>query len=168
MTDTYHGTIGAKRQSWREANPRALLEALVAEHPDLSHSRLLKLFRERLQEPDGEDYIDVIVEYWFTNNIRSIRPAMSDEQRAERKNARKRTVAALATKVKAKIEARAKIVLLDMLMPNGKPLRDCSKADCKLSGGWLTRLADRMRPNELVGDRTSEEELQKLYSATRP
>jgi hypothetical protein len=165
-TDINLGMTGAKRQTWNEANPRALLEVLIAEHPGASRTRLLKLFRARLKEDDGEDYVDVIVEYWFTNNIRSMTSSLTDEERKEKAAARKRKVDALAAELKKRIEVKAQIVLLDMVMPSGKPLRDSTGAECKLAGGWLARLASRMQPDELVGENATEEDLQNLYSAT--
>ena len=44
---------------------------------------------------------------------------------------------------KAHIESGGK--LLDIVMPNGKRLADCTGAECQEAGEWLTKIADELR-----------------------
>ena len=65
------------------------------------------------------------------------------------------------------IEAKAQIILLDLVLPNGKALRDCTGRDCKQMsgkmGGWLQKIAERVKPTQFVGDVLKEADVRKLY-----
>jgi hypothetical protein len=54
--------------------------------------------------------------------------------------------------------------LLDFIMPNGKALRDCSGAECRAAGGWLTAIADRIGDNAIVGAKLGEAEVAAIYA----
>jgi hypothetical protein len=62
----------------------------------------------------------------------------------------------------AKAEERANRLLLDLVMPNEKRLRDCTCAECKQMRGWLTKLARKGRPDQLIGDVVSEAEVREI------
>jgi hypothetical protein len=123
------------------------------------------MFNEALQE-DGEDYIETIIEYWFANNYHSLvvpRLAVQDERRAAYNGA----VENIREQLKKRINEGAAIVLLNMTMPNGKRLADCTGSECIVLrrdiGGWLGRVARRVKPDETVGATLSEQQLQALY-----
>lgn len=164
MLDT--GTYGAKVQSWRRANPRDRLKQLMDENPKADKAALFALFRDELRSPDAEEYLDSVVEYWFANNYHSLveRPAPLREQAERQKRA---SVAAVKNKVVKRIRHEAQIILLDMVLPNGKALRDCKGSDCtklgKKVGGWLAKIGAKVKPNEVVGDVLDESEIRKLY-----
>lgn len=42
--------------------------------------------------------------------------------------------------------------------------RDCTGAYVKKAGGWFTKLAEKMKPRQKVGEVFTEEDLQKLWS----
>ena len=50
-----------------------------------------------------------------------------------------------------------------MIMPNGKPLRECTGKDCAKAGGWLSKLAKKVKPNQKVGDVLSEAQVKRLF-----
>jgi hypothetical protein len=85
------------------------------------------------------------------NNIRSLQG-----QR------RRRTAAELRAATEA---TKALIVgrLLDLIAPNGKPLAQCTGADCRRIGGWYGRLAAKVPPRKTVGAVLSEAQLRKLW-----
>jgi len=63
--------------------------------------------------------------------------------------------------------------LLDTIMPNGKPLRDCTGADCTRfgktdiqRGQWLLRLGDEVGPRQRVGEALSEKQVSALKRTT--
>ena len=61
MTMLNEGIRGAKRQSWRAANPRELLYEIMTAHPNWNRERLLTAFREKIAT--NEDFVATIIEY---------------------------------------------------------------------------------------------------------
>jgi hypothetical protein len=59
----------------------------------------------------------------------------------------------------------AAIVLLDLMMPNQRALRDCTGAECAGFGGWFAAIARRVASDEFVGDVLDEAQLQHLLRA---
>jgi hypothetical protein len=77
------------------------------------------------------------------------RPAMTTEQRVALKNAAKSRI--------------VEVVFLNMPMPNGKKLRDCTGAECLKFGGWLAEIGKRCGPRRHVSDVLSEDQVAKIY-----
>lgn len=147
------GKTGAKRQSWKDTNPRSILIKIIAENPHESREdeeNILELFWHAVKA--DEEILRTICEYWGINNYRSI-VYKADErmalQRAEEVERAKRSIA-------------AKIILLDWKLPNGKALRDCTKEDCRRQGGWLIKVASKLKARQRVGDVFSESQLRSL------
>jgi hypothetical protein len=154
------GVTGAKRQSFSRSNPRELLRTLVEQHPQWSRERIFSELRDRVMGARDKAYLDTILEYWFANNYHSLVPEVD---RAERQAARSKA----ASDVKAAIEDHIKIALLDMMMPNGKPLRQCTGLECarfsSKIGAWLLRISKQIKPTDIVGDVMTEKQLRQLY-----
>lgn len=55
-------------------------------------------------------------------------------------------------------------MLLDLVQPNGKKLRDCSSEECRQAGGWLSAVGDRIGDDGIAGDQLSEADLAELYT----
>jgi hypothetical protein len=71
------------------------------------------------------------------------------------------------------VREQAEKMLLDLLMPNGKALRDCTGAECdrfgkadEQRGRWLQRVAAEVGPTRRVGDVLGEKQLKTLMRAT--
>lgn len=162
------GTYGAKVQSWRDANPRELLKKLIDENPNGDPAYLLPLFRDLVERAD-KDYLGAIIEYWFTNNFNSLmpKPAPARHAIATAKAERTTQAQAIKQKVEQHIETKARVLLLELTMPNGKVLRDCTGAEVRQLGyqmtPWLSRIANRVKPGELVGSVLSEAEARTLF-----
>ena len=159
MTMIDPGTYGAKRQSWKKENPRDLLKQILDENPRASEEKIMRLFESAVR--NNEIYFEAILEYWFANNYRSLVHKLPTvhENIAKKSAATKRANSAK----KMVLSAVTKIVLLDMILPNGKHLRDATGADCTKAGGWFTRIASVVKPSQRVGEILSENEIQKLY-----
>lgn len=164
MTYLDTGTLGAKVQSWHGANPRELLKRVIDDNPGADRPALFALFKEALQ--DDDEYIAAIVEYWFANNYNSI--IHTPLSRPTNAATYERTVADIKEQLGKKIKESAAIALLDMVMPNGKTLADCTGGECmtlrRNIGGWLLRVARRVKTDETVGSTLTEEQLQALYA----
>ena len=170
MTAVDTGIQGAKRQSFHKASPRGVLMALINENPRAPESTLLRLFGQKIKEDaeSGDDYLSPIIEYWFAHNYPSLMKGTRTPaaKRAAKQAARVKDVE-IAEKVTARIRQEAQIILLDMVLPNGKALRDCTGRDCSKLGGkvgaWLTKIAGKVKPGEVVGDVLDEAQVRKLY-----
>lgn len=156
MTALDTGTYGAKRQSWRRSNPRDLLVSIIDANPSAPEATILKSFEDAVSS--DLDMLAVVVEYWFANNYRSLvrKPPAN-------KSAQKRAESAVTKLIKARA---VQMVLLDMTMPNGKPLKDCTGNDCARAGGWLAKIAQKIKPTERVGQVLSEKQVRSLYQNT--
>jgi response regulator RpfG family c-di-GMP phosphodiesterase len=92
--------------------------------------------------------------------------ALQEEQIREQRTAQKRERAAqVRSRVAERVREEAERILLDLEMPNGKLLRDCTGRDCKRFGGWYQRFAEKVGPRKPVGDVLSEQDVRKLYDA---
>lgn len=69
-----------------------------------------------------------------------------------------------------KVEERANVKLLEMQMPNGKELGDCTGYEItrmsKTYGPFLQRLAKRVKPRQYVKNAISEEQAKTLYETS--
>lgn len=157
------GTTGAKRQSFRTPSPRELLRNLIEALPAASEDILLRRFTDIAMGDD--DLIMVILEYWFTNNLRSLKTRPINI--ASSKLAEQARAETMRQRIDETINQRARVILLTMVMPNGKMLRDCSGRECsalsKKIGPWLKAIAAKIGPTRLVGDSLTEIQVRKLY-----
>ena len=156
------GVYGAKVQSWKRANPRDLLKRVLDDNPGISLDEAKRIMRDQLKEQDKEDYLDAVIDYWTDNNYRAlVNPAARQEQRVRTRAVTRERVEEIKGRVVERIKEKAREMLLDMTMPNGKPLRDCTGKYCSKLGGWLSRVGDKAGARK-VGDVLSEAELRKL------
>lgn len=159
MIDT--GYTGAKVQTWLSVSPREVLKNIIDGDPHIGKEQALLEFKRRIINNDL--MVDAIIEYWFTNNYNSL--VSIPERKANSTLATKRNavVQSAATTIRKSIERKAAILLMGMTMPNGKPLGDCTGADCREVGGWLDRVAQLISPDDTVRDKLSEDDLRTLY-----
>lgn len=177
MQEIHTGSQGAKRQSWEPGNPRPLLLRLAREHPKADADALEKAHLEAIIEAirDGDfDYVRGLHSYWFGNNLQSALNADPDLKRSFSPPARAAehkmvdaTKADAKAAIAAHIERSAKLVLLDLILPNGKKLRNATGADCKglapKMGIWLANIARKVQPNQTVGKILTEKEVRHIY-----
>lgn len=160
MTHVDTGITGAKRQSWRHDNPRDLLKVIIDNNTQASKEELLELFTQKVFEKGNRALLETIIEYWFANNLHSL--FISDSK------LKRQFMAPQIKKVKDQIRQRIKVaagvILMDMVMPNKKRLRDCSGAECATVGGWLSIVAARMPPAALVGQAFDEKTLRAILT----
>jgi type I site-specific restriction endonuclease len=159
------GTTGAKRQSWRKDNPRELLKRLVEENPQADNEELFHKFRVALAK--GSDELNESVErYYFDNNIRSLmeKPLVTKQKREQMEREREKIAERIEKKIEEKIDEAATRKLLDAIMPNEKPLRDCTGSECKQMGGWLSGIGEKLGADQVVADKFSEEQIQSHWN----
>lgn len=162
MTMIDYGATGAKRQSTRTGNPRSYFVKLLEKSPSISDGELIEKIKAAALK--NEDYLDGIVSNWVANERRNLthvpRPVYRDtEERKAVAAEREVNVIELATRIKSHVE---KMVLLEMVMPNGKTLAECTFKDVARFGAKFIGLSKGGKPTEKVGKLT-EAEVQKLY-----
>ena len=160
MIDTGH--IGAKRQSWRQGNPRELLKRLIDELGSTDRERLFVEFIEQAFAPGNRPILESIAEYWFSNNLNSLlEPVGTDRQMARARN-RARTEQ-VSKQIVERLTAVAGQLLLDLTLPHGKTLKDSTGTECLAIGGWLKVVGSKMKPDDLVGAVFSEDQLRLIF-----
>jgi hypothetical protein len=174
--DTGGGIVrGATRQSWRSPTARALFDGLMdkCDDPrgDTAREKVFAEFIEIMDGKGGAQYHHAIFEYWLTNTYRAWLKAHPESQPRAAREQRAATVAALKTRAKetltAAIDRKVEQRLLDWILPNGKALRDCSGRECREMsrelGSGLARIAEKVKPDEIVGQVLREEQVRKLW-----
>jgi len=169
-----HNQHGATRQKRREIEIEALVVSWMAEVDDPRSSEGRKNVRETFLEfmhsPKGKKHLDGIFEAWFQNRYshwldqefpisREVNFKRVEQIKAENEA----TAAKLTQHVTKAIETKAQIILLDMMTPTGKALRDCTGNECRQMGGWYLQLADRVKPKQKVAAALGEADVRNLY-----
>jgi hypothetical protein len=163
MTHVDEGVRGAKRATWREANPRKRLIKIISDNDRAEE----KVWREEFWEEVKKDRSDkgelrACIEYWLDNNIHAL-TGHSDRKKKRSKAARE----ALAADVEEiKEEIRTNLMFLSLVCPNGKQLRHCTGADCRKFGGWYLTLSKRVPAQKEVGQVLDETEVGKIWAST--
>jgi hypothetical protein len=162
MTHVEPGVLGAYRASWRKANPRELIMRIMRENPSADETTLRELFWREVR--NDEDYQRVLSEYFLDHVFKSLHDSESRKRSSKQaKEAARERAHSVKRQLKARVQEEAKLILLDLLMPNGKTLRNCTGADCECFGGWFTRLAKHVPAKKLVGDVLNERDVRKLW-----
>lgn len=156
------GKTGAKRQSWENANPRAILEELVVRYPGRSKDGMCNLFELAiLRHPQKDQLIHTMIVYWHSNAWNSL---MDDRSKvtALRITDPKKVAAKAKAVVEAVVEAKARQLLLDVVTPNGKPLKECSGKELTHMGSWMSKIGAAIKPNQIVGKVLNEAQVRRL------
>jgi hypothetical protein len=75
----------------------------------------------------------------------------------------KEEAAARTATVFAEMKASIRdIVLLDLLLPNGKALRDATGAECAKAGGFFTEVSKVLKPTQVVDRQLTESDLHNI------
>jgi hypothetical protein len=153
MTDIHPniGTLGQTRSTWRDDNHlRGLLLRLVIENPQANREELEALYLDKAES--NSTLVKEALRRSFDNDYWQLqRPAKRRRPPTEAE------ITAVAEKLRV-------VVLLDLVLPNGKKLRECSGQECRQAGGWLTAVADRIGNRGIVGEKLSEAEVAALYA----
>lgn len=159
------GIYGAKVQSWGKSNPRDILMTAISENRTANKAQLLTIVRDALLSDDHIDSLYAVIEYWFSNNYHSIVSQKSedaDDIKQRLSKVRSAEEEKIKTNIQAKIRDEVKIILMEMIMPSGKTLRKSTGRECAMAGGWLNEVSKLIAPDEVVGDRLTEEEISEV------
>jgi hypothetical protein len=141
------GIRGQVRESWRKDDLRGLLVAVRKEHPDKTRDQCWTIYLARAKPVDA--LVENGLRRCFDNDWRAKSPARAPvtEEEAE-----------------AFKWGLMSIVLLDLILPNGKKLRDCTGKECRAAGGWLIDVAERVGDDGMVGVLMAETELASIFA----
>lgn len=116
----------------------------------------------------AEDYFDRASASWKVEKIgnsyslvgTATAQRRTDVSAVERIEKKKRTAAA----IQRGVERLRQVILLDMVLPTGKKLRDSTGAECAKAGGFFSEVARYLKPSEVVDKHLNEAELQNIWS----
>jgi hypothetical protein len=153
-------SVGAsvKRVSWRDANPRGLFLRIVHQNRTSPPDEQKELFWREVME--SRLNLRSIVEFFCDAQLAQIRVPTKSRTRAPVET--HAATAKLRTKLAAHIKQEAEILLLDLIMPNGKPLRLCTGQECTQFGGWYAKLGRRAGKKQ-IGAVLSEVALREIW-----
>jgi len=144
-----------------KTNMRVIVERLQLEHPGAGENGLVDLLVERLQHDR------VLLEAAARYVIKTAVPARLDARlqlRTPSPEHKAREKAAMRTAASA---VAAQVVMLNLLMPNGRRMAMCTGAEMSKFGKAYERIAERAGDN-LVGDALTEAEVRALLQHQRP
>lgn len=136
-------------------NPRDLVIEVLRLHPDAEVKSQFEKFRALLEDC-GDDYQRAIDWYFFVN--------MRDYLVSNR-NRRLNPVEIASVKIKQREvieQIKAQIVMLDLTMPNGKAMRECTGAEMAKFGDRYQKIADRVGRSGVVGEVLNEEQVRDI------
>lgn len=150
--------------------PLALLISVIREIGGTSNnsSRHMSEFKRLLQDDNYEDFRDAVVDEWIRIKYSTALgaahlPDVKELKRRHDEQIKRRTEARESIKnLKMQIVGKA----LELVMPNGKALAQCTGGECLRFGGWLARVGEVVGPNRLVGDVLGEKDLVKMVQST--
>lgn len=175
QTEVSKGTYGAKVHSFSHISPRAeIMKRVESGDYTLDDKGRDQCELDMFKEFGGEgDFWASVWSYYHANNwaacVRDVQSRASLKERISlaEKNRREREKSLLQTKeeIHQKINDYL-IVTLDMTMPNGKRLADCTKDEVLKIGGFYSRImkliADKMKDDQKVCDVWSCNQLETL------
>lgn len=169
MTDTSinPGVRGQTRSTWRdETHLRGVLLRLIAENQDAERDEIEAMYLAKCEM--SAKLIEEALRRAFDNDWnglqkpKQLRPRPTAELIEEAKAKAEETKA----RVERAVEAIKATVLLDLVQPNGKMLRDCTGAEVRdlatQMPAWFKAIAARVKPNEIVGAVLNEDDVRKL------
>jgi hypothetical protein len=179
-TQEYGALSGVTQETRGKPSLRELLRSLIEQNRKASKDAVFKLFKGALEDDvddvrmPADSYFVVTAKYWFTHNYDSIRrerePLAVRQQRQKERDERRRERVTVGTARHVEtVNQQARVMLLEMVMPNGKTLGKCTGAECVEYGSWLGKwlgeVGKKVGPKRLVGDVMSEKQLLKMKSS---
>ena len=145
------------------------LRQLKRDNPNFTQEQTLKEVRAQFRansvfNNDFEEIFDDIILLWFFNAYRTVFAEKPDRKASAQRQADiENTIRASLDRV---IRNKAAIMLMNMVMPNGRMLKECTGAEVRrlADNPWLMTIADAIRPRQHVGNVLTEEQLQLAFA----
>jgi hypothetical protein len=143
----------APRLRREKENPLGLFISIIRELPGADQATHRRKMHNLLLSPGYEDFLDAVTDEWmrikYSTALRAAIPPSTKEikARADKRKQEEAKVSAAAAKAKALIGER----LFNLMMPNGKPLNECTGAECVKFGGYFVTIGEAVGPRQIVG-----------------
>lgn len=154
MNMELHSTGASFVAAKEENNPRDLVAAVVKKQPQGTRKELFEEFLALLQ--DAPEAYQRAVDFYFFVNMHDYMTSNRSRPDSLRKAD---AIAQLAERVEA---IKAQIVMLDLTMPNGKAMKDCTGAEMAKFGNRFQKIAERVGKAKTVGSVFSEEQVKEI------
>jgi hypothetical protein len=130
-----------------------MLLDLMESHAEKTKNEIFEMFRDALAEDQSYqravDWYFFLHMYDYATDPRRSGPAPDPVQRAEARVQRREAIQRVA----------AQIVMLDLTMPNGKTMRECTGAEMAKFGNRFQKIAEKVGKTKTVGAVLSEEQV---------
>ena len=152
-------------------NPMEVLRKIIEQDVTADNDRRFKKWDVLIMK-DPELLLAVkqyAFKLWNTQLERDMRAAKAAEDTENAENAedasplKRRTKAELEEEAAPIVSRAQKILVLDIVMPNNKRLRECTGQYGKSLGGWIARIAGKVKPTDIIGTVVSDDQAQKLW-----
>lgn len=136
-------------------NPRDLVIDVIKNMPEDEVKTQFEHFRALLKE-EADGY-QRAVDWYFFVNMRDYLVSNRTRGPAERQ-------AAKAKQTEMVERIKAQIVMLELDMPNGKKMKDCTGAEMAKFGNRYQKIADQVGKAKTVGSVLSEDQVKKILA----
>lgn len=138
-----------------DSHPLDFVRDVVKKNPGRSRTEQFEKFRSLL-ETNSDTYQRAVDWYFFVNmhaslNTKIARP-QDPVQRAQVRERGNELVASI----------KAQLIILDLVMPNGKTMRDCTGTEMAKFGNRYHRIAERVGKAKTVGSILNEDQVQEI------
>lgn len=158
------GTAQTARKDERVYTAHDLLGDVIRKYPDATDAKRRAVFTSLAR--DNDEIAAQIIGAWFDRYSSRHRydseTAQKRRDRREEERAREHALAVAAEKVASEVR---QTVLLEMVTPNGKKLRDLTGRECQALGGWFAKISTKVKATQKVGTALTEIELRELWAA---
>lgn len=139
-----------------EHNPRDLVIEVVKAKPEAPSKEQFEEFQSLLQDA-GEDHQRAVNWYFFVN----MRDYLVNDRNRRRPDPVER---AEARQQQSEVVERikAQIIMLDLAMPNGKPMKDCTGAEMSKFGNRFQKIAEKVGKAKTVGSVLNEDQVKAI------
>lgn len=156
MNMDLHSTGASFIAEKSDHNPRDLVIETVREMPDASRKERFERFWVSLGDV-GVDYHRAVAWYFFVNMHDYLTTGRNQRDPVERTEAKAKQREQVES-----IKAQIVVVMLDLTMPNGKPMKDCTGAEMGRFGNRYQRIAEKVGKAKLVGAVLSEDQVKAI------
>jgi hypothetical protein len=154
MNMELHSTGASFIAEKSDHNPRDLVIEAVKAMPEAGRKERFERFWVSLGDV-GVDYHRAVAWYFFVNMHDYLTTDRNRPDPIERAQAR-----VVQTDRVEKIKAQ--IIMLDLTMPNGKAMRDCTGAEMSKFGNRFQRIAEKVGKAKTVGSVLSEDQVKTI------
>lgn len=138
-------------------NPRDLVAIAIEAMPEAEVKKQFSQFRKLLEERSDE-YQSAVDWYFFVNmrdymvNPRNRMARPDPVQRAEARVEQRDRIESI----------KAQIIMLDLTMPNGKQMRDCTGQEMSTFGNCFQKIAEKVGKTKTVGSVLNEDQVRSI------